>query len=131
LVFRSLIAERIMAEAPVAVKGFSADAGCSISAVGLKPDQFGRGTFDKFHIKGAQCLRMKCPARLIFVLVCLSTLSALANQVDVSTCASPPDSWPQWRGPLANGVAPRANPPLHWSETNNIRWKMPLPGKGH
>jgi outer membrane protein assembly factor BamB len=41
------------------------------------------------------------------------------------------DNWPQWRGPLANGVAPRANPPVHWSETNNIRWKIALPGKGH
>jgi len=44
------------------------------------------------------------------------------------TCA---DDWPQWRGPLANGVAPRANPPIHWSETSNIRWKIPLPGQGH
>ena len=41
------------------------------------------------------------------------------------------NAWPQWRGPLANGVAPRANPPIHWSETNNIRWKILLPGKGH
>jgi outer membrane protein assembly factor BamB len=32
---------------------------------------------------------------------------------------------------LANGVAPRANPPTQWSETNNIRWKVPVPGKGH
>jgi outer membrane protein assembly factor BamB len=40
-------------------------------------------------------------------------------------------NWPQWRGPLANGVAPHANPPIHWSETNNIRWRIPLPGKGH
>ncbi len=40
-------------------------------------------------------------------------------------------NWPQWRGPLANGVAPLAHPPLHWSESNNLRWKIPLPGKGH
>jgi outer membrane protein assembly factor BamB len=40
-------------------------------------------------------------------------------------------SWPQWRGPLANGVSPTANPPVHWSETNNVRWKIPLAGKGH
>jgi len=40
-------------------------------------------------------------------------------------------NWPQWRGPLANGVAPHANPPIQWSETNNVRWKIPLPGKGH
>lgn len=39
--------------------------------------------------------------------------------------------WPQWRGPLANGVAPFARPPVHWSETQNVRWKIPLPGKGH
>ena len=41
------------------------------------------------------------------------------------------DSWPQWRGPLATGVSPSANPPVHWSETENVRWKIPLPGKGH
>jgi len=41
------------------------------------------------------------------------------------------NNWPQWRGPWANGVAPRANPPIRWSETNNIRWKIALPGKGH
>ncbi|MBI4566406.1 MAG: PQQ-binding-like beta-propeller repeat protein [Planctomycetes bacterium] len=39
--------------------------------------------------------------------------------------------WPQWRGPLGIGVAPHADPPLEWSERENIRWKIPLPGKGH
>jgi outer membrane protein assembly factor BamB len=39
--------------------------------------------------------------------------------------------WPQWRGPLANGVAPNANPPVEWSEKKNIRWKAALPGQGH
>lgn len=39
--------------------------------------------------------------------------------------------WPQWRGPLANGVAPGANPPTEWSEQKNIRWKVALPGRGH
>ena len=38
--------------------------------------------------------------------------------------------WPQWRGPLATGVAPSGNPPLRWSETENIRWKVPIPGGG-
>jgi outer membrane protein assembly factor BamB len=40
------------------------------------------------------------------------------------------DHWPQWRGPLANGVAPQANPPVTWSETENIKWKVRLPGSG-
>ena len=39
--------------------------------------------------------------------------------------------WSQWRGPLANGVSPHANPPIEWSEKKNVRWKVALPGKGH
>ena len=38
--------------------------------------------------------------------------------------------WGQWRGPLANGVSPDGNPPLEWSETTNIRWKVEVPGRG-
>jgi len=38
--------------------------------------------------------------------------------------------WPQWRGPLLNGVAPDANPPVEWSETKNVRWKVAVPGNG-
>jgi outer membrane protein assembly factor BamB len=41
------------------------------------------------------------------------------------------ENWPQWRGPGANGVAPAASPPLRWSESSNIRWKAPIPGRGH
>ncbi|MBI1924728.1 PQQ-like beta-propeller repeat protein [Candidatus Poribacteria bacterium] len=40
-------------------------------------------------------------------------------------------NWPQWRGPLGTGVAPHANPPVEWSESKNIRWKLALPGVGH
>lgn len=39
--------------------------------------------------------------------------------------------WPQWRGPLGNGVAPHSDPPVEWSENKNVRWKTALPGKGH
>jgi outer membrane protein assembly factor BamB len=67
--------------------------------------------------------------RLICHLCIFHALSAVADQSGIR-CAAP-ESWPQWRGPLANGVAPRANPPIHWSETNNVRWKIALPGKGH
>ena len=40
-------------------------------------------------------------------------------------------NWPQWRGPYANGVAPYGNPPVKWSESKNIKWKIEIPGKGH
>ena len=39
-------------------------------------------------------------------------------------------NWPGWRGPLANGVAPLGNPPVNWSETNNVKWKVKIPGRG-
>ena len=38
--------------------------------------------------------------------------------------------WPQWRGPNANGVAPLGKPPLEWSDTKNVRWKVAIPGRG-
>src|SRR5438093_2348531 len=47
--------------------------------------------------------------------------------------ADPPQriaQWPHWRGPNANGTAPKADPPLHWDSTKNVKWKTPLPGRG-
>ena len=38
--------------------------------------------------------------------------------------------WPQWRGPHAAGISRTAQPPVEWSETKNIRWKIDLPGRG-
>jgi outer membrane protein assembly factor BamB len=38
--------------------------------------------------------------------------------------------WPQWRGPLATGAAPSADPPVTWSETQNLKWKTKIPGFG-
>lgn len=40
------------------------------------------------------------------------------------------DYWPTWRGPGATGVAANGNPALTWSETENIKWKVKLPGQG-
>lgn len=41
------------------------------------------------------------------------------------------DPWAHWRGPTGTGVSPTADPPLHWDETSNIRWKTAIPGQGH
>lgn len=40
------------------------------------------------------------------------------------------NQWTHWRGPEANGVAREAAPPLTWSETENVRWKVPVVGHG-
>jgi outer membrane protein assembly factor BamB len=41
------------------------------------------------------------------------------------------DHWPQWRGPKNDGHAPTAiGLPAQWSESENIVWKLKLPGAG-
>jgi outer membrane protein assembly factor BamB len=37
--------------------------------------------------------------------------------------------WPYWRGPAADGMAV-GDAPLHWSDTQNVRWKTEIPGRG-
>jgi len=40
------------------------------------------------------------------------------------------DSWHQWRGPNNNGVAV-GDAPLHFSGTDNVKWRTKIPGKGN
>ena len=44
--------------------------------------------------------------------------------------AEPQGYWPQWRGPTANGLSPNGDPPTRWSEKENIRFKVAIPGQG-
>jgi outer membrane protein assembly factor BamB len=60
-------------------------------------------------------------------LIALPLLSLLGAS---TLLASPHAHWPQWRGPLASGVAPAGNPPVEWSETRNVRFKVEIPGRG-
>jgi outer membrane protein assembly factor BamB len=41
------------------------------------------------------------------------------------------ENWPAWRGPRGDGTSMEKNVPLKWSETENVVWKVPVPGKGH
>jgi outer membrane protein assembly factor BamB len=49
----------------------------------------------------------------------------------LSTCVAHAENWPGWRGPRGDGTSIEKGLPLTWSETHNVRWKIPLPGKGH
>lgn len=40
------------------------------------------------------------------------------------------DNWPHWRGDNGNGVALNATPPTEFSDTKNVKWKVPIPGQG-
>jgi outer membrane protein assembly factor BamB len=40
-------------------------------------------------------------------------------------------NWPEWRGATRDGITTETNLPAHWSATENIQWKAPLPGPGN
>jgi outer membrane protein assembly factor BamB len=37
------------------------------------------------------------------------------------------ENWPQWRGPLLNGISGETNLPVTWSATENVAWKVAVP----
>ncbi len=62
-----------------------------------------------------------------------TTLFALLSLVVAVTLSAEPnikDSWHQWRGPNNNGVA-EGDAPLNFSNTENVKWKITVPGKGN
>lgn len=38
------------------------------------------------------------------------------------------ENWPGWRGPAGNGISSEKNLPVEWSPTQNVAWKLALPG---
>ncbi|MDQ3012973.1 MAG: PQQ-like beta-propeller repeat protein [Acidobacteriota bacterium] len=64
---------------------------------------------------------MRRQLSLLFILI---VLFCIASLVVVSA-----DNWPQWRGPLLNGVSNEKNLPVKWSTEENITWKLPMPDR--
>jgi outer membrane protein assembly factor BamB len=79
-------------------------------------------------------------------LVLLSSLVALA--IPMTLCGDSPQQgdevrmvvpsgdyakyWPRWRGPTSQGlVLSPGNYPDTWSDTDNVLWKIPVPGQGN
>ncbi len=67
--------------------------------------------------------------KLIFFTVIIFFISTALIAQEYST--SYQENWPQWRGPDATGYASVGNPPIEWSETENVKWKIEIPGRGH
>lgn len=65
-----------------------------------------------------------------FVPLLSAALFAAPAAAQSGSDAAAGGDWPQWRGPLATGVAPAGDPPSRWSETENVRWKVGIPGHG-
>ncbi len=56
----------------------------------------------------------------------LSTLVVLALATGLASAGD----WPRFRGPDGRGVSDETGLPTQWSETQNLRWKLALPGPG-
>ena len=57
----------------------------------------------------------------IILMTVLASVDVYGESVD--------NHWPTWRGPDGTGAAKNGNPPINWSETENIKWKVEVPGE--
>ncbi len=56
------------------------------------------------------------------MLICLLAVFVL---VDNSFAGN----WHRWRGPNNDGISQATEAPIHWSQTENVQWRLPLPGE--
>lgn len=63
----------------------------------------------------------------------VATIFALAGCFAIPVFAEDTDkNWHRFRGPDGNGVSDTAKPPIKWSgDSDNLKWKVELPGKGN
>jgi outer membrane protein assembly factor BamB len=66
------------------------------------------------------------PSRLAPLTAVLSALAALALPVRDHRAAD----WPSWRGHGGTGVSPESDLPVRWSASENLLFKVDLPGRG-
>jgi len=58
-------------------------------------------------------------------------ITLFTGMIALGACANAANNdWPTWRGPGGNGVALEGAPPITWSETENVKWKVALPDAG-
>jgi outer membrane protein assembly factor BamB len=57
---------------------------------------------------------------LAFAVVVVFTFVSLAHA----------ENWPQWRGIKGDGISPEKDLPIQWTRTENVAWKLELPGRG-
>ena len=58
------------------------------------------------------------------------TRKCLALILIFTTSIATAGNWPNWRGPNGNGVAEPGTYPTKWTNSENVVWKLSLPGRG-
>lgn len=64
------------------------------------------------------------PILLVYVCVFNISISNIAHADELS------ENWYQWRGPNNDGISTADNVPIKWSQSENVHWRLPLPGEG-
>ena len=57
-------------------------------------------------------------------------LALIVGVVLLSADVRAQGQWPRFRGPSDGAVADDPRLPDHWSETENVVWRAPIPGLG-
>jgi outer membrane protein assembly factor BamB len=65
------------------------------------------------------CCKHSIPSCLIFLVTLHWTVATTASD------------WPEFRGPLGNGHIVDSTIPVTWSDSENVTWKVDVPGRGH
>ena len=71
---------------------------------------------------------MKRSGVFLISLAVLCMTLAIWTEASISVPAA--GDWPYWRGPAADGMAV-GDAPLKWTDTQNVKWKTEIPGRGH
>jgi outer membrane protein assembly factor BamB len=64
---------------------------------------------------------------IVLIVICAAAVTSIPH---LSGAGDVPADWPYWRGPAADGMAV-SDAPLRWSDTENVAWKMEIPGLGN
>jgi outer membrane protein assembly factor BamB len=56
--------------------------------------------------------------------------SVLSLLLVLGSVAVRAEDWPQFRGPTGQGHSTERGVPIEWSESRNVIWKTPVPGRG-
>src|SRR5882757_6908616 len=59
---------------------------------------------------------------------CSLRLAALFAWASLFAVQARAENWPQWRGPNNDGVSTETNLPTTWNRTENVAWRLALPG---
>lgn len=73
----------------------------------------------------------RSPGKGDIVGVLLEVDSSATSHSKQTTLPSKEEDWSAWRGPRGDGSSLDRRTPTRWSSSENIAWKVTLPGQGH